>query len=138
MTPSCMHPSNGRMPTPTIRAFQIGCPVSSLSYSGSRESITLMNSLIRSIEPSGSSWATPPGRMKAMFIRSPVRNSIRCRASSRSRKPAVMAVNAPSSMPPVASATRCEEIRVSSISSTRITCARTGTSIPSNFSTAMQ
>ena len=63
--------------------------------------------------------------MNAMFIRSPVRNSIRCSASSRSRKPAVIAVSAPSSMPPVASATRCEEIRVSSISSTRMTCART-------------
>ena len=35
---------------------------------------------------------------------------------------------APSSMPPVASATRCEEIRLSSISSTRITCARCGIS----------
>ena len=41
-------------------------------------------------------------------------------------------------MPPVASATRCEEILVSSISSTRITWARTGTSMPSSFSTAMQ
>ena len=91
MTPSCMQASSGRMPTPTIRAFQIGCPVSSLSYSGSRDSMILMNWLIRSIEFSGSSWATPPGRMNAMFIRSPVRNSIRCRASSRSRKPAVIA-----------------------------------------------
>ena len=97
-----------------------------------------MNALMCSMASAGRSCATPPGRMNAMFIRSPVRNSIRCRASSRSRKPAVIPVSAPSSMPPVAMATRCEEIRVSSISSTRITWARTGTSMPSSFSTAMQ
>ena len=43
-------------------------------------------------------------------------------------------------MPPVASHTRWEEIRLSSISSTRMTLARSGISsvMPSSFSTARQ
>ena len=62
--------------------------------------------------PLGVSCATPPGRMKALFIRSPVISSMIDRIRSRSRKPTVITVVAPISMPPVASATRCEEIRV--------------------------
>ncbi len=58
--------------------------------------------------------------------------------SSRSRKPLVMAVRAPSSMPPVAKAMRWLEIRLSSMSSTRMVLARSGTSMPSSFSTARQ
>ena len=51
-----------------------------------------------------------------------------------------MIVVAPSSMPPVAMPTRCEESRFSSISSTRMTLARSGisSSMPSSFSTARQ
>lgn len=51
-----------------------------------------------------------------------------------------MIVVAPSSIPPVAMHTRWEESRLSSISSTRITVARSGMSpvIPSSFSTARQ
>ena len=51
-----------------------------------------------------------------------------------------MIVVAPSSMPPVAMHTRCEESRLSSISSTRMTVARSGiwSSMPSSFSTARQ
>ena len=97
-----------------------------------------MYSVTFSAQPSGKSWASPPGRTKAWFIRRPVRNSSRCRPSSRSRNPAVMPVSAPSSMPPVARQTRCEPIRFSSISSTRATVARRGTSTPSSFSTARQ
>ncbi len=43
-------------------------------------------------------------------------------------------------MPPVASQTRCEEIRFSSIISTRIVVARSGicSVMPSSFSTARQ
>ena len=41
-------------------------------------------------------------------------------------KPNSIGVSAPSSMPPVASATRCEEMRLSSISMTRATVARSG------------
>ena len=58
--------------------------------------------------------------------------------SSRSRKPFVMAVSAPSSMPPVAKAMRWLEMRFSSMSSTRMVLARSGTSMPSSFSTARQ
>ena len=49
-----------------------------------------------------------------------------------------MIVVAPISMPPVARATRCEEIRLSSIISTRMTLARSGiwSVMPSSFSTA--
>jgi hypothetical protein len=52
----------------------------------------------------------------------------------------IISVVEPISMPPVASATRCEEIRLSSIISTRITDARSGMSavIPRSFSTARQ
>lgn len=51
-----------------------------------------------------------------------------------------MIVVAPSSIPPVAIATRWEEIRLSSISMTRMTVARSGMSpvMPSSFSTARQ
>ena len=64
--------------------------------------------------------------MNAWFMRSPVRNSSRCRTSPRSRNPLVMPVSAPSSMPPVARATRCEPIRLISMRSTRMTWARVG------------
>ena len=49
-----------------------------------------------------------------------------------------MTLTAPSSSPPVASHTRCDEIRFSSQKRTRITCARGGASIPSSRSTARQ
>lgn len=51
-----------------------------------------------------------------------------------------MIVVAPSSMPPVAMATRCEESRLSSIRRTRITETRSGicSSMPSSFSTPRQ
>ena len=100
--------------------------------------MTSQNSRMRFSAPSGRSWTTPPGRMNAWFIRSPVRNSSRCRTSSRSRKPLVMPVSAPSSMPPVARATRCEPIRLISMRSTRMTWARVGTSMPSSRSIDMQ
>ena len=59
---------------------------------------------------------------------------------SRSRKPTVITVVAPISMPPVASATRWEPIRLSSISRTRIMLARSGiwSVMPSSFSTPRQ
>ena len=63
----------------------------------------------------GRSCATPPGRMYAWFIRRPVISSKSARIRSRSRKPTVMTVVAPISMPPVASTTRWEVIRLSSI-----------------------
>ena len=90
--------------------------------------------------PLGVSCETPPGRMYALFIRRPVISSITARMRSRSRKPTVMTVVAPISMPPVARATRCEEIRVSSIIRTRMTLARSGTwsVTPSSFSMPRQ
>ena len=51
-----------------------------------------------------------------------------------------MIVVAPSSMPPVAMATRCEESRFSSMSMTRMIVARSGiwSSMPRSFSTPRQ
>ncbi len=78
--------------------------------------------------------------MYALFMRRPETISKMSRTSSRSRKPNSIAVSAPSSMPPVARATRCEEIRLSSIIITRMTVARSGIcSVTSSaFSTARQ
>ena len=76
--------------------------------------------------------------MYAWFIRSPVISSKTSRQRSRARKPLVIAVSAPSSMPPVASHTQCEESRLISIISTRISCARGGASTPSSLSTPRQ
>ena len=87
--------------------------------------------------PGGRSWATPPGRMNAWFMRRPVIISKMARMRSRSRKPTVITVVAPISMPPVARATRWEVIRLSSMSRTRMTLARSGiwSVMPSSFST---
>ena len=138
VTPSARQPWTSSTATSCIRAFQIGLPVSILSMPSNRPGMTWSISRIFSTVPGGRSWATPPGRTYAWFIRSPVIASRMSRIISRSRKPLVIAVNAPSSMPPVASATRWLLIRLSSMTSTRITFARSGTSMPSSFSTARQ
>ncbi len=69
-------------------------------------------------------------------MRCPVTISNSRRMSSRSRKQYRNTVIAPMSMACVPSQTRCELMRVSSFSITRIHCARGGISSPSNFSTA--
>ncbi len=76
--------------------------------------------------------------MYAWFIRRPVIISKMSRMYSRSRKPYSIIEIAPSSMPVVASQTRCEEIRLSSIISTRMVFARSviWSVMPSSFSTA--
>ena len=86
----------------------------------------ISSSLSWGIASSGRSAASPPGRMKAWFIRNPVMVSKIDSTSSRSRKPKNMADIDPSSMPPVASATRWLEIRLSSINITLMTLARSG------------
>ncbi len=106
--------------------MKIGFSLHSAAYSGSRFFMSAMKSRISSSAPDGRSWATPPGRMNAWFMRSPVISSKRSSTSSRSRKPIVITVRAPISMPPVAMATRWEEIRLSSISRTRMTWAFSG------------
>ena len=75
-----------------------------------------------------------------MFIRRPVTISKISRMYSRSRNPYSIIEIAPSSRPVVPSQTRCEEIRLSSIISTRITVARSviWSVMPSSFSTARQ
>jgi len=75
-----------------------------------------------------------------MFIRSPVTSSKMSRVYSRSMKPFSITVVAPSSRPNVAIATRCEEMRLSSIIITRMTWARRGicSVIPRSRSTARQ
>ena len=92
------------------------------------------------IADSGTSWATPPGRMYAWFIRRPEVSSKMSRMYSRSRKPYSIIEIAPSSMPVVPSQTRCDEIRLSSMKSTRIVFARSviWSVMPSSFSTARQ
>src|ERR1700733_15341378 len=57
-------------------------------------------------------------------MRRPVISSNTSRQRSRARNPLVMAVRAPSSMPPVASHTQCEDSRLISIIITRISWAR--------------
>ena len=86
------------------------------------------------------SWMTPPGRMYSWFMRSPVTRSKTRRISSRPRKAMVMMVVAPISLPVEPMATRCEAMRHSSIMTTRIIEARSGTSsvMPSSFSTPRQ
>ena len=108
--------------------MKIGLALQSAAYSGSRFFISATKPRISSSAPGGRSCATPPGRMKPWFIRSPVISSKRSSTSSRSRKPMVMTVSAPISMPPVAMHTRCEEIRLSSMSRTRMTEAFSGMS----------
>ena len=81
---------------------------------------------------------SPPTRTYAWFIRSPVISSKIRRISSRSRNPYSIMEIAPSSRPVVANHTRWLAIRFSSITMTRMTCARGGASIPNNRSTARQ
>ena len=57
---------------------------------------------------------------------------------SRSRKPEVIIVVDPSSMPPVAAHTRWEAMRLNSVRITRTAWARSGTSMSSSFSTPRQ
>ena len=120
--------------------MKIGLALHSSAYSGRCLFIHVMYSRILSSAPGGRSCATPPGRMNAWFIRRPVISSNRSSVISRSRKPIVITVSAPISMPPVAIATRWLEMRFSSIRSTRITVAFSGTwsSMPSSRSTARQ
>ena len=67
-------------------------------------------------------------------------DSNKVRMISRPRKPTNIGVMAPNSMPPVANATRWDEIRLSSIIITRMTLTRSGISsvMPSSFSTPRQ
>ncbi len=78
--------------------------------------------------------------MYAWFIRRPVISSNIWRMCSRPWNASVMIVVAPSSLPPVPRQMRWEAIRLSSIISTRMTLAFSGTSstMPSSFSTVRQ
>ena len=71
-------------------------------------------------------------------MRSPETISKALRMFSRQRKAMVMSVVPPNSLPPVPTATTWEEMRLSSMSSTRVTVAFSGTSsvMPRSFSTA--
>jgi hypothetical protein len=76
--------------------------------------------------------------MKLWFMRRPVVFSKNPRTSSRSRKPKIIMVVDPRSMPLVASHMRCDDTRWSSHSSMRIHTARGGSSMPSSFSVASE
>ena len=80
----------------------------------------------------------PPGRMKLWFIRRPVVFSKKPSTSSRSRKPKIIMVVDPRSMPLVASHMRCDDTRWSSDKSMRIQTARGGSSMPRSFSVARE
>ncbi len=73
-------------------------------------------------------------------MRRPVIISMTRSSRSRSRKPTVMTVVAPISMPPVPRQMRWLLMRVISIMSTRMTLARSGiwSVMPSSFSMARQ
>ena len=124
----------------TVRPIQMALSTSRSAVSLRRLRSSGIVSRIFWAPSAGRSCATPPGRMYALFMRSPDTISKMSSTSSRSRKPNSMAVRAPSSMPPVARATRWEEMRLSSIIITRMTLARSGiwSSTPSAFSTARQ
>ncbi|CAB4614852.1 unannotated protein [freshwater metagenome] len=123
-----------------MRFIQIELPTNnfSLSLKFLRNSLTVSRIFVSA--PAGRSCATPPGRTYAIFIRKPATNSNTSKTFSRSRKAKIIGDNAPSSSAPVPSATMCDEIRLNSIIITRITVARSGTSLvmPSNFSTPKQ
>ena len=78
--------------------------------------------------------------MYPLFIRRPEVSSKMSRMYSRSRKPYSIIEIAPSSIPVVASHTRCEAIRWSSMNMTRMVFARSviWSVMPSSFSTARQ
>ena len=122
----------------TSRPLKIGFALQSSAYSPRCFLNHVISSRSFSIALSGRSCDTPPTRMYAWFIRSPVMSSKTSSTFSRSRKPIVITVRAPISMPPVAIATRWDEIRFSSIMSTRMVLARSvmSSSMPSSFSTA--
>ena len=90
-----------------------------------------------SSQPSGRSAAMPPGRMKLLFIRSPVAFSKNASNISRSRKPKIIIVVDARSIPFVASHITCEETRCSSDMSIRIQIARGGSSMPRSSSIAI-
>ena len=102
--PRARQPSSSRWPTPSSRPLKIGLALHRRGVLGSRFFISAMKARISSRAPGGRSWATPPGRMNAWFMRSPVISSNMSSTSSRSRKPIVITVSAPISMPPVAMA----------------------------------
>ena len=74
-------------PMPSVRSRKMGWPVRSSSYSSARGMMVSQMMVTSSSHPSGRSAATPPGRMKLWFIRSPVAFSKKARTISRSRKP---------------------------------------------------
>ncbi len=76
--------------------------------------------------------------MKLWFIRSPVVFSKKPNTISRSRKPKIIMVVDPTSMPLVANHMRCDETRCSSDKSMRIHIARGGSSTPRSFSVASE
>ena len=78
--------------------------------------------------------------MYSWFMRRPVMRSKMRRISSRARKPIVMIVVAPISLPVEPMATRCEAMRHSSIMRMRMREARSGmsSSMPRSFSTPRQ
>ena len=115
-----------RTPTPSFRSRQIGLSFSSVSYSSIRAGSTSRSCRSFDGPSSGRSITTPPIRMYAWFIRSPVIASKMSRIISRSRRPYSITETAPISSPPVASHTRCEEMRFSSQTSTRINLGALG------------
>ena len=129
VAPRAMASSAVMTPTPWSRARKMGWPVSSSSYSSSRGAHRSSTRSTPSRQPSGRSAATPPGRMKLWFIRSPVIISSSRSVSSRSRQPNSIIDTAPRSRPLVARNSRCDDIRFSSQSSMRIHCARGGMSL---------
>jgi len=87
VTPYALHSSGVITPTPTVRSRKIGFSLRSSSYSTIPAGTFSSRNSTSSSHPSGKSAATPPGRMKLWFMRSPVTFSKKLTHNSRSRKP---------------------------------------------------
>ena len=87
MTPRARQSSAESTPTPSLRSRQIGLSSRIVSYSSMRAGISSRNRRIFGSPSSGRSMMTPPMRMYAGFMRSPVSVSKMSIRISRSRKP---------------------------------------------------
>ena len=103
--PKVVHPARSKYPTPWVRLIQIELPINnfSLSLKLCLKSLTVSRILVRA--PAGKSWATPPGRMYAIFILKPESNSNISNTFSRSRNAKIIGDKAPNSSAPVPKAT---------------------------------
>ena len=120
------------------RPTKIGFPVRSFSTSRICEGKRLSQPCMSSRQPSGRSCVTPPMRNQLGCMRPPVTLATKSKICSRCSNVKNTGVSAPASCANVPIHTWWLMMRNSSAIITRITCARSGTSQPSSFSTAIR